>query len=80
MKADDAKKETFCSGLVLTVAKAAAASFDLSVLQTRPAILRVECARKMTTPVLTTAEFQLGCSLKFHLHFSVAQLALKTSL
>lgn len=34
----------------------------------------------MTTPVLVIAEFQLGCSLEFHLHFSIAQLALKKSL
>lgn len=34
---------------------------------------------QMTTPVLTAAEFQLGCSLEFHLHLSIAQLALKKS-
>lgn len=53
---------------------------DISVPHTCPAILGAECAHGMTTPVLTIAEFQLGCSLEFLLHFSIAQLALKLSL
>lgn len=35
---------------------------------------------RMTTPIFAMAEFQLGCGLEFHLHFSIAQLALKKSL
>lgn len=53
---------------------------DLPVLHTCLANLGAECTHGMTTPILTIAEFQLGCSLEFHLHFSIAQLVLKKSL
>lgn len=53
---------------------------DLSVLHTCLANLGAEGAHGMTTPIFTIAGFQLGCSLEFHPHFSIAQLVLKKSL
>lgn len=53
---------------------------DLSVLHTSLANLGADGAHGMTTPIFTIAEFQLGCSLEFHPHFSIAQLVLKKSL
>lgn len=53
---------------------------DVPVLHTCLAELGAECAQGMTTPILTMAGFHLGCSLEFHLHFSIAQLVLRKAL